>query len=459
MPLDRRSFLTLAATAPLAAMATRGAAQSAPPLPGPGLDLRGAIDAGSAGLRPGDSDQTRALRKLLDQGAAGGRPVFLPPGRYPVAGLVLPDGARLIGVPGRSRLVFAGGSHFLSAEGGRSIALDGIVLDADRKPVAAGVNGALRLLDIAEMSLRDVLITDTPNAGLYAERCGGRVALSVIERCGDAALWSRDARALVVADNTIRDCGNGGVLIHRTAKGEDGSQVRGNRIERIGSANGGTGQWGNGVNVYQAGNVLVADNRIVDCAFTAVRSNGGDGVQIIANQALRCGETALYSEFAFTGAIIANNVVDGAANGISIANFNEGGRLAVVSGNIVRNLRATGPYPPQPPGFGWGIWAEADTTVTGNVVENAPSYGIGLGFGPYLRDVVASGNIIRNTGIGIAVTVVDGARAAIISDNILRDTRRGAILGMRWAEPATPDLARAGATIPPHLTVERNRVG
>ncbi|MBL8573057.1 MAG: TIGR03808 family TAT-translocated repetitive protein [Hyphomicrobiaceae bacterium] len=452
MSLDRRSFLTLAAAAPLSIVAGPVLAQSL------GNDLRGAIDAGGAGIRPGETDQTRALRKLLEQGTGAGRPVFLPPGRYAVADLVLPDGARLIGVPGKSRLVFAGGSGaFVSAKGARNLTLDGIVIDADRKPVGTGIEGALRLIDVAEMSLRDVLITDTPNAGLYAERSGGRISLSTIERCGDAALWSRDARALVVADNTIRDCGNGGVLIHRTTKGEDGSQVRGNRIERIGSANGGTGQWGNGVNVYQAGNVLVADNRIVDCAFTAVRSNGGDGVQIIANQALRCGETAIYSEFAFTGAVVANNLVDGAANGISIANFNEGGRLAVVSGNIVRNLRSTGPYPPQPPGFGWGIWAEADTAVTGNVVENAPLYGIGLGYGPFLRDVTATGNIIRNVGIGIAVTVVDGARAAIISDNIIRDAKRGAIVGMRWADPVTPDLARAGSPAPAHLTVERNR--
>jgi len=30
--------------------------------------------------------------------------------------------------------------------------------------------------------------------------------------------------------------------------------------------------------------------------------------------------------------------VDGAAEGVSVCNFNEGGRLAVVQGNIIRNL-------------------------------------------------------------------------------------------------------------------------
>ncbi len=38
--------------------------------------------------------------------------------------------------------------------------------------------------------------------------------------------------------------------------------------------------------------------------------------------------------------MIANNTVDGAAFGVSVCNFNEGGRLAVVQGNIIRNLPA-----------------------------------------------------------------------------------------------------------------------
>ena len=62
---------------------------------------------------------------------------------------------------------------------------------------------------------------------------------------------------------------------------------------------------------------------------------------------------------------MANNLVDGAANGISVANFDQGGRLATVSGNIVRNLTTVGPYETQPPGFGTGIAAEADTAITG----------------------------------------------------------------------------------------------
>src|SRR5690606_35792467 len=105
--------------------------------------------------------------------------------------------------------------------------------------------------------------------------------------------------------------------------------------ERIRADLGGTGQWGNGINVFRAGNVVVAGNMVSDCAFSAIRSNGGSNVQITGNQCLRSGDTAIYSEFVFEGALISANVVDGAANGISIVNFNEGGRLAVCSSNLV----------------------------------------------------------------------------------------------------------------------------
>ena len=51
------------------------------------------------------------------------------------------------------------------------------------------------------------------------------------------------------------------------------------------------------------------------------------------------------------GSLIANNLIDGAATGISITNLDTGGQLAVCNGNIVRNLSATGPYPADAPGF------------------------------------------------------------------------------------------------------------
>ena len=115
-------------------------------------------------------------------------------------------------------------------------------------------------------------------------------------------------------------------------------------------------------------------------------------------------------------------------------------------------------YKADPPGFGVGISIEADTSATGNVIDGAPRYGMLLGWGPYLRDVAATGNVIRRAPVGVAVSVVEGAGSAVISDNLIAGADQGAVVGMRWAEMASGDLARTGAGKYPQLLVERNRV-
>jgi uncharacterized secreted repeat protein (TIGR03808 family) len=233
--------------------------------------------------------------------------------------------------------------------------------------------------------------------------------------------------------------------------------ITGNRVARIGAKNGGTGQFGNGINVFRGNDVIASDNQVSDCAFSAIRFNSASDAQIVNNNCKNSGETAIYSEFKFEGSIISGNVVDGAANGISVANFNEGGRLSIVANNIVRNLKLDGPYPADAAGFGIGIAVEADTSVSGNVIENAPSIGLNIGWGPYMRDVSATGNIIRQCGEGIAVTVVEGAGKAVINSNVLSDNAKGAILGHRWADVVTGDMATSGNQGIATLTVENNQ--
>ena len=91
------------------------------------------------------------------------------------------------------------------------------------------------------------------------------------------------------------------------------------------------------------------------------------------------------------------------------------------------------PRDPYPGTFGIGISVEADISVTGNVVENAPLYGIQLGWGAYMRNVIATGNIVRASGEGIYVSVVEGVGSAIICDNIIQDSKNGGIVGHSWS--------------------------
>jgi uncharacterized secreted repeat protein (TIGR03808 family) len=83
--------------------------------------------------------------------------------------------------------------------------------------------------------------------------------------------------------------------------------------------------------------------------------------------------------------------------------------------------------PPQ--GQGVGIAIEADTAVIGNVIENAARVGIRAGWGPYLSNVTIAGNVVRNAGAGIEVSVAKGAGAAAITGNVIAGTKRCAIPG------------------------------
>ncbi|MFE0013784.1 TIGR03808 family TAT-translocated repetitive protein [Mesorhizobium sp. NPDC059054] len=419
----------------------------------------GGIDPADFGVRPGATDdQSKAFAKMLKTASDGNQPILLPPGAYIVSELVLPPRVRLSGIPGATRLIHRGGGPFIRGENADHIAFSGLMFDGAKQYLGESVSGLLDLRSVKALVIDNCQVNAASKNGIALQRAAGRIERCTVTGAAEAGIWSVDAAGLAISANAIDDCTNGGILIHRWQIGEDSTMVSGNRISRIGARNGGTGQNGNGINVFRAGGVLISNNIVSDCAFSAIRANSGSNVQITGNSCLRSGETALYSEFAFEGAVIANNVIDGAANGIAIVNFNEGGRMATCSGNIVRNLSTTGPYPAEVGGFGIGIGVEADTTVTGNVVENAPQCGMQLGWGPYLRNVVATSNIVRKAGIGIAVSVVDGAGPTIIADNVLQDVLHGAIIGKRWAEPVTADLAEIGNAGYAHLTVEGNRV-
>lgn len=423
--------------------------------------IRGSINAAELGVAAdaASSDQSRAFARMLQQAAARETPVFLPPGRYVVSDIELPRQVRLSGVSGATRIVYGGGGRHLTGDGCDIVDLDGLEFDGGALPLGGQASGLLDLRGVGRLSVANCAIVGSGKSGLALQRVSGRIERCAISGAADAGLYSLDAGRLAIRDNQISDCGNGGILVHRREIADDGTVISGNRVERIKANGGGTGQNGNGINIFRANNVIVAGNSVADCAFSAIRANSASNIGVGRNACLRSGETAIYAEFAFEGASISDNLIDGAANGVSIVNFDKGGRLAVCSGNIVRNLSLDGPYPPDPPGFGVGVNVEADCAVTGNVVEGAPRYGLNLGWGRFLRDIAATGNVIRKCGVGIAVSVVEGAGVAVIADNVIDGAQDGAIVAYRWTEAASGDLAKSGAEAYPNLTIAGNRTG
>lgn len=416
-------------------------------------------DATHYGVRPNSpDDQTAVLQRALDAADAAQAPLLLPPGRYACGMLKLSAGAQVIGVRGATRLVFNGGPSLLAAEGVDSMTLDGITLDGGGIELPKR-RGLIHCLSGRDIRITDCEITNSGGNGIWLEGVSGEVRNSVITQIRTTAIVSFDARGLLIAQNTISDTSDNGIEILRSAVGDDGTLVIDNRIEDIKAGPGGSGQYGNAINAFRAGNVIVRGNRIRNCDYSGVRGNSASNIQIVGNSVSNTREVALYSEFAFEGAVIANNTVDVAATGVSVCNFNEGGRIAVVQGNIIRNMLPKSPAAPPPNNdAGIGIYIEADTAVSGNVIENAPLFGIVAGWGKYLRDVSITGNVIRNAFIGIGVSVMDGAGTALLDGNLISGAPRGAVVGLDHAKPVTSDLTANGAQRFTQLALGSNTV-
>ena len=453
MAIDRRRFLTVSG---LGAAAVAGPRASGRAVAGP-HSLAG-IDASHLGVRAGSpDDQSRALQDAIDQAAAQRLPLALGPGVFRAGDLKLPAGAQLIGVRGATRLVLSRGPSLISADRADGLVLTGLTVDGAGMPLPEG-RGLVHFANGRGVRITDCEIIASGRHGVMLEAIEGEVTGSTVTGANDAGIFSLDARGLRLSGNTVRGAGNNGILVWRSQPGDDGTLVIDNRIEDTAARAGGSGQNGNAINVFRAGNVMVRGNRVKGAAFSAVRGNAASNLQIQGNTCTELGEVALYAEFGFEGAMIANNVVDGAALGVAVTNFNEGGRLAVVQGNVIRNLaprRASGADPNDPAGIGIGV--EADTAVTGNVIENAPTAGILLGWGRYLRDVTVTGNVVRAAGVGIAVSVAAGAGSAVIADNLISGALHGAIIGMDGHIAVTGELANDGKRFA-HLTISGNLV-
>ena len=454
MDLNRRHLIGATASGIAGAMAVSPDAAHA-------TQLTSAIgrDVTQYGVRPGTPDeQTRALQRAIDDAARAGVPLALPPGVYRTGTLRLANGTQLVGVRGATKLVFAGGGSMLLGEGAGHVTLSGLTLDGGKLPLPAR-QGLIYCLGGRDIRITDCELTGSGSNAIWIEQVSGDISNNIITDTAGTAVVSFDALGLIVSRNTITRTNDNGIEILRTAIGDDGTLVADNRIEDIKAGPGGSGQYGNAINAFRAGNVIVRGNRIRNCDYSAVRGNSASNIQIVNNSVTDVREVALYSEFSFEGAVIAGNTVDGAAFGVSVCNFNEGGRIAVVQGNIIRNLipkRPIGTAPDDEAGI--GIYVEADSAVTGNVVENAPAFGIVAGWGKYLRDVAITGNVIRNAFAGIGVSVAAGAGTVLVNNNMISEAPRGAVVGHDHGRPATADLSADGAQRYAQVVIGSNAV-
>ena len=142
-------------------------------------------------------------------------------------------------------------------------------------------------------------------------------------------------------------------------------------------------------------NVMVMDNHHLRLRLFRDPRQRATNIQISNNQCLRSGETAIYVEFGFEGAVVSGNMIDGAANGILDRQFQRRRQA-----RDRHRQRRPQPELTVPTSTTAPVSASASrrrlTRRHGNVIENAPNWGLQLGWGPYLRNVVATGNVVRN---------------------------------------------------------------
>ena len=446
--MQRRQFL-------LGSLAA-GAGIATPALATP-LSARG-LDAAQFGVHAGaPDDQSAKLQRAIDQAARTRTPLWLVPGRYRAGNLKLAAGSQIFGVRGATVLTLTQGPSLMSGEHGDSVTLNSLTLDGGSAQLPRG-RGLVDLADIGALRIEDCAVLRAGGNGIRLTQCDGSVTGTAISDAAETALFSTDARGLILTSNTIRGSGNSGIAVWQSDKRHDGSLIADNTIEDTHARAGGTGQNGNAIAVFRAGNVIVRGNHIRNAAFSAIRGNSAANIQILANSCLDCDDVALYSEFDFEGCIMADNVVDGAGSGISVTNFDfKHGRMASVRGNLLRNLKARAGGV-QPQDFGLGLHIEGDTAVTGNVIEQAAFAGMRAGWGPYLRNVAITGNVMRQCAVGIEVSVVKGTGQALIADNVFEQVAGGAVVGMEWRKAVTGDLTKDGAAQYPQLTIANNRV-
>ncbi|MFZ5671375.1 MAG: TIGR03808 family TAT-translocated repetitive protein [Pseudomonadota bacterium] len=411
------------------------------------------IAATDLGLKPnGKGDQTASLRKAIAKAAERGLALLLPGGRYEISSLSIDRPVVLQGIPGQTQLVATKDAGIFILETGMAV-LDGLsFVGADK---TLGSDAALvSVQNCASLTISDCDFRDFAGSAVKLTQCAGRISMNRISAIGKTAIFALDSVGLEISGNHVQDIGNNGIQVWTSEPRPDGTIVSGNRIERVRFDGGGSGQNGNGIVVFRAGNVLVSHNRVSDCGYSAIRNNSGRNSQIVNNSCSQLGETAIYVEFAFDGAVVSGNIVETSASGISITNFNEGGRLAVCANNVVRDITGGGSNPEK---RGTGIGAEADTIVTGNVIEAVSDIGISAGWGPYARNLMITGNLLRQCPVAIAPSVTQGAGPISITGNMIAQSGK-AIIGMNHRDEATAELAKGTVAVPANLTVSGNIV-
>lgn len=366
--------------------------------------------------------------------------IRLAPGVTVSRGLTLAPGTRLIADRAGSTLRLIGEGPLIRVDGADRIEIENVAFEGGRM----GRDGALiEARDVGAFVMEGCVVRDAPRDAIRLERCGGAVRRTTIRGAGRGGVFSLDSAGLVLQSLHIEDVGDNAIQIWTSTPRHDGSTILDCRIHKVASRSGGNGQNGNGVSIFRAGGVTAKGNRISNCAFSALRNNGGRDVSFLDNACVGSGETAIFAEFAYRDVTIRNNLVDGGSSGIQMTNFADaGGRGGVCADNVIRNIQRYFDPKADEWGLECAIKVEAETLVARNRIEGSPWVGVLVGWGAALKDVRVEDNVVRDAPIGVGVSVAPGAGRANVARNRIENAKDGAVVALRWTRPASGDLTK-----------------
>jgi uncharacterized secreted repeat protein (TIGR03808 family) len=274
-------------------------------------------------------------------------------------------------------------------------------------------------------------------SGVKLDACTGWFRDNEIEAIGEVGLSSgrsfgqyqpeaQGARGMEISGNRLSNMGSGGIYITHAGKTaeEDSSIVSNNIIAHVRSPRG-NGPYGNGIDVYAADHVTVANNRISDCDYGGIRVVSSRSCTVTGNNISKIADNGIFVEFALEAVVVNGNQIEDCAGGIEISG-GEGtvGKFAVCADNMVRNITRPAINPQGSPFMGIHVSAQ-QVNCTGNVVDSVASNEHGPGVGIYLADWAQShghqvaGNMVHAAPCGIGITLGEGAGKVSVTGNTI----------------------------------------
>ena len=395
----------------------------------------------------GDWAVVSDVQTAINQARSQGVPLFVRPGVYSTSAITVDSsegGGQMLAIsclPGTASFQLTSGDNLLAVQG-ISCRIEGLIFDGDNVTFSnLQDSSALLKLDAApNANIAGCAFQNSVACGIYVP--GGsiaRIAHCAFNNC-NYGLWALDS-TIMADSNNVENCANNGIMVWTSTVTGNSSSITNNFINTIGSQSG-TGQNGNGINVFRAVAVNIIGNRFNACQYSSIRCNGGGDAIIIGNNCYNSREMAIFLEAPtqgvnFTGAVVVGNMIDNAGNGISVADSGQSGlgiaRSVAITGNritnVVNRIIDDPGYVPTV-SIGFGIYTEGACVVSGNLVDTAAGIGIVAGHNASTADLNISSNLVVNSPIGVGYSDQAGAGQIVISGNQIQGANGGGVVSV-----------------------------